>query len=97
MSSLELIQIIKTFFKLITDDSLEMLAAIIIQAIETGINEPVSNLIPAYEQLLINTGQSVTVGDRIGVIVGITNTCCLRLQIENGSEIYLKPGSISLG
>ena len=97
MSSLELIQIIKTFFKLITEGSLEMLAAITIQGMERGINEPVSNLIPAYEQLLINTGQSVIVGDRTGVIVGITNTCCLRLQIENGSEIYLKPGSISLG
>ncbi|WP_199192284.1 hypothetical protein [Chlorogloea sp. CCALA 695] len=74
-----------------------MLAAITIQGIERGINEPVANLIPAYEQLLINMGQSVTVGDRTGVIVGITNTCCLRLQIEDGSEIHLKPGSISLG
>ncbi|PSB35515.1 biotin--[acetyl-CoA-carboxylase] ligase [Chlorogloea sp. CCALA 695] len=80
-----------------TIPSLEMLAAVTIQGIERGINEPVANLIPAYEQLLINMGQSVTFGDRTGVIIGITNTCCLRLQIEDCSEIHLKPGSISLG
>jgi len=76
---------------------LEMLAAVTIQGIERGINEPVANLIPAYEQLLINMGQSVTVGDRTGVIIGITNTCVLRLRLEDNSEIHLKPGSLSLG
>ena len=76
---------------------LEMLAAVTIQGIEKGINAPIANLILAYEQLLINIGQSVTVGDRTGIIIGITNTCCLRLQVEDGSEIHLKPGSISLG
>lgn len=76
---------------------LEMLAAVTIQGIERGINEPVANLIPAYEQLLINIGQSVTVGDRTGVIIGITNTCALRVRLKDNSEIHLKPGSLSLG
>jgi BirA family transcriptional regulator, biotin operon repressor / biotin---[acetyl-CoA-carboxylase] ligase len=76
--------------------SLEMLAAVTIQGIKKGINEPIASLIPSYEQLLINIGQKVTVGDRTGVIIGITNTCCLRVQIED-AEIHLKPGSVSLG
>ncbi len=76
---------------------LEMLAAVTIQGIERGINEPVANLIPAYEQLLINMGQLVTVGDRTGVIIGITNTCALRVRLKDNSEIHLKPGSLSLG
>ncbi len=80
-----------------TIPSLEMLAAITIQGIEKGISEPVANLIPAYEQLLINIGQTVTVGDRPGIIIGITNNCGLRLRLEDGSETHLKPGSISLG
>ncbi len=80
-----------------TIPSLEMLAAITIQGIEKGINEPVANLIPAYEQLLINIGQKVTVGDRTGVIIGITDSCNLCLCLEDNSEIYLAPGSLSLG
>ena len=79
-----------------TIPSLEMLAAITIQGIERGINEPVTNLVPAYEQLLINIGQIVTVGDRTGVIIGITDTCFLRWRLEDNSEIHLAPGSISL-
>ena len=66
-----------------TIPSLEMLAAITIQGIERGINEPVANLVPAYEQLLINIGQKVTVGDRTGVIIGITDTCFLRWRLED--------------
>lgn len=80
-----------------TIPNLEMLAAITIQGIERGINEPVANLLPAYEQLLINIGQKVTVGDRSGVIIGITDTCDLRLRLEDNSEIHLAPGSLSLG
>ena len=80
-----------------TIPSLEMLAAITIQGIERGINEPVANLVPAYEQLLINIGQKVTVGDRTGVIIGITDTCFLRWRLEDNSEIHLAPGSLSLG
>lgn len=80
-----------------TISSLEMLAAATIQGIEKGINEPVANLLPAYEQLLINIGQKVTVSDRTGVIIGITDTCDLRLRLEDNSEIYLAPGSLSLG
>lgn len=82
---------------LATITCLEMLAAITIQGIATGINEPIANLLSSYEQLLINIGRSLTVGDRTGIIVGITNTCCLRLRLEDSSEIHLNPGSISLG
>ncbi|WP_009631990.1 biotin--[acetyl-CoA-carboxylase] ligase [Synechocystis sp. PCC 7509] len=85
---------LSSFINIIPD--LEMLAAITIQGIETGINKPIASLIPSYEQLLLNIGQKVTVGDRPGVIIGITDTCCLRVQIED-AEVHLKPGSISLG
>ncbi len=80
-----------------TIPSLKKLAAITIQGIERGINEPIANLIPSYEQLLINIGQTVTVSDRTGIIVGITNNCSLRVRLEDSSEIHLNPGSISLG
>lgn len=79
-----------------TINSLEMLAAITIQGIVKGMNEPVAKLLPAYEQLLLNIGQKVTVGDRSGIIIGITNNCSLRVRLEDRSEIYLAPGSISL-
>ncbi len=86
---------LQSFIKTIT--SLELLAAITIQGITRGINEPIATLLPSYEQLLINIGQTVSVGDHTGIIVGITDTCCLHLRLEDGAEIYLNPGSISLG
>ncbi len=86
---------LQSFTKTIT--SLEMLAAITIQGIETGRNEPIAKLLPSYAQLLINIGQTITVGDRTGIIIGITNNCCLRVRLEDSSEISLNPGSISLG
>lgn len=81
---------------LATIPSLEMLAALTIQGIERGINEPMKTLLPSYEQLIINIGQTVKVGDRTGIMIGITNNCCVRLRLEDGSEIHLKPGTISL-
>ncbi len=87
-----------------TISSLEMLAAITIQGITKGMNAPIANLIPAYEQLLINIGQKVTVGDRTGVVVGVNSSGYLRVCLDREKntpidpvEICLKPGSISLG
>ncbi len=84
-----------SFLETIT--SLEMLAAITIQGIVKGMNEPMETLLLSYEQLLTTIGKSVTIGDRPGVIIGITNTCSLRVRLEDTSEIHLKPGTISLG
>lgn len=86
-----------------TISSLEMLATITIQGIQKGIDEPVANLVPAYEELLINIGQKVKVGDRTGIVVGVNNSGYLRVCLDgekntsiNPVEVCLKPGSISL-
>lgn len=86
-----------------TVTSLEMLAAIAIQGVTKGMNAPIANLLPAYEQLLINIGQKVTASDRTGIVVGVNNSGYLRVCLDkeknisiNPVEICLKPGSISL-
>lgn len=86
-----------------TINSLEMLAAIIIQGITKGMNAPMTNLLTAYEQLLINIGQTVKVGDRTGIVIGVNSSGYLRVCLDgekntsiNPVEVCLKPGSISL-
>lgn len=87
-----------------TVPSLEQLAAIAIQGIDKGINQPIETLLPAYEQLLTSIGRSISIGDRQGVVVGVSSTGYLRVRLEAEEnpttdilEIPLKPGSISLG
>lgn len=87
-----------------TITSLEMLAAITLEGIARGMNEPIETLLPAYEQLLTSLGRSVTIDGRNGVIVGVNSTGYLRVRlepIENTPtgilEIPLKPGNISFG
>lgn len=93
--------------------SLEILAAIVFHGLEFGIKQlldsGIENILPAYNKLLINIGQQVLVEDRLGKVVGVTNSGELKVKINPGSptlkaqsqilssEIYLKPGRISLG
>lgn len=88
---------------LATIPSLEMLAAMTIQGIVQGMNEPIETLLPSYEQLLTTIGRSVTVGDRTGIAVGVDSSGYLQVRLEASEntppgivEVPIKPGSISL-
>ena len=93
--------------------SLEMLAAIVFHglylAIKQFLQEGIERILSSYSQLLINIGQQVLVEDCVGTVVGVTTTGELRVKLNLDSanpltqsqisspEIYLKPGTISLG
>ncbi len=93
--------------------SLEMLAAIVFHGVDSAIKQlldsGIESILPGYNQLLINMGQEVLVENRLGKIVGVTNSGELKVKINpdsatpktqsqiSPSEIYLKPGTISLG
>jgi len=93
--------------------SLEMLAAIVFHGLDSAIKQlldsGIESILPAYNQLLINIGQKVVVEDCIGTVIGVTNSGELKVEIHSDSviskthsqilpsEIYLKPGTISLG
>ncbi|MGD1717215.1 biotin--[acetyl-CoA-carboxylase] ligase [Dapis sp. BLCC M172] len=93
--------------------SLEMLAAIVFHGLDSAIKQlldsGIESILPGYTQLLINIGQEVVVEDSLGKVVGVTNTGELKVKINpdsatpktqpqiSPSEIYLKPGTISLG
>ena len=88
--------------------SLEMLTAITLSGIASGNQRSfagIDALLPDYEKLLINIGRSVCVDGRSGIIVGVTSTGDLRVRLCSmidvnsvaAPEIYLKPGTISLG
>jgi BirA family transcriptional regulator, biotin operon repressor / biotin---[acetyl-CoA-carboxylase] ligase len=87
---------------------LEMLTSIVLLGIESGIEclcqEGISILSSRYLDLLINMGDQVFVKNLSGTVVGITPQGDLRvsLEIDNTNEIktpeiYLEPGTISLG
>ena len=91
-----------------TITSLEMLTAITLSGIASGNQRSfagIDALLPDYEKLLINIGRSVCVDGRSGIIVGVTSTGDLRVRLCSmidvnsvaAPEIYLKPGTISLG
>lgn len=91
-----------------TITSLEMLAAITLIGIASGNQRSfagIDALLPDYEKLLINIGRSVCIDGRSGIIVGVTSTGDLRVRLCSiidvnsvaAPEIYLKPGTISLG
>jgi len=86
----------------------EMLAALTLQGIASGhqcLQAGIDALLPSYHQLLTSIGKQVTVDGRTGVVVGITPQGDLRIKFDTNriskstenSEIYLKPGAISLG
>lgn len=97
----------KTYPNLTGDlPSLEMLAAIVLEGLARGWHywqqEGVESLVRAYETLLVNIGQSVTIEGQSGTVVGVDGDGNLRVRLtaktgEILSEIYRSPGSISLG
>lgn len=89
--------------------SIEMLAAHVILGIASGyefcLQAGIETLLDSYHQLLTSMGKQVNVDGRAGVVLGVTATGKLRVVVatkNNGeytekSEIYLNPGTISLG
>lgn len=84
-------------------DSLEMLAAIVLQGLRLGYcywqQQGVESLVAGYETLLVNLHNQVTIDGNSGQIVGITPTGQLRVQMNTPqqTEICLEPGTVSLG
>lgn len=91
-------------------DSLEKLAAIVLQGLRLGYcywqQQGIQNLVAAYETLLVSIGDEVTIAAdsgeskrTSGKIVGITSTGQLRVQIPSPDpiEFCLEPGAIHLG
>lgn len=84
---------------------LEMLAALAIKGINSGyqllVHKGITHLLPKYQSLLINIGQKVVIEGCEGVIIGISATGELRVRLNPNSalasEIFLQPGTISLG
>ncbi|MBD2206280.1 biotin--[acetyl-CoA-carboxylase] ligase [Calothrix sp. FACHB-1219] len=87
---------------------LEMLTAQVLLGIESGIQclfkEGVNVLLSRYLDLLTNMGDRIQVNDHVGTIVGVTPQGNLRVNLETYNtketilpEIYIQPGTISLG
>jgi BirA family transcriptional regulator, biotin operon repressor / biotin---[acetyl-CoA-carboxylase] ligase len=85
--------------------SLEELAAIVLQGLALGYQtwqrSGIDAILPAYNSVLANLGQSIQVNGQLGTIVGVTRTGELRIQLSpgdsSGSEVTFKPGMIRLG
>ncbi len=88
--------------------SLEMLTSTVLLGIESGIlclfQEGVNILLSRYLELLTNIGERVNVNNFAGTVVGVTDTGELHVRMETCElktvitpEIYLQPGTISLG
>ncbi|MBR8834609.1 MAG: biotin--[Stigonema ocellatum SAG 48.90 = DSM 106950] len=88
--------------------SLEMLTSTVLLGIESGImtlfQEGVNILLSRYLELLTNIGDRVYVDNVAGTIVGVTPQGELRVLLSTSElktvitpEIYLQPGTISLG
>ena len=91
-----------------TISSLEMLTSIVLLGIESGIlclfQEGVDILLSRYLELLTNVGERVNVNNFAATVVGVTHTGELHVRMETSElktvitpEIYLQPGTISLG
>lgn len=87
---------------------LEMLTATVLLGIESGIQclfqEGVNILLSRYLKFLSNMGDKVYINDFTGTVVGVTATGELRVRPSPSElksvitpEIYLQPGTISLG
>ena len=84
--------------------SLESLATITLQGLLSGCQrstpEGIKTVLPSYLELLSSWGRSVVVDGCPGVVVGVTATGDLQVQLHSEvgtSTIDLKPGAISLG
>jgi BirA family transcriptional regulator, biotin operon repressor / biotin---[acetyl-CoA-carboxylase] ligase len=89
-------------------ESLEMLAAITIAGLIGGYQYwqtfGIEAILPKYLDLLVNVGQTVTIGDQMGTVVGVLpsgelhiNLCCFGKSKLDDPDFYAKPGTISLG
>ncbi|WP_254173436.1 biotin--[acetyl-CoA-carboxylase] ligase [Planktothrix pseudagardhii] len=87
--------------------SLEFLAALILQGLDLGIQQlssaTINKVLTDYTHLLTCIGKPISIADQQGVIIGISEQGNLRVglypQTEIGfsQEIDLKPGTISVG
>lgn len=86
--------------------TLESLAVVVLTGLLTGYQQfqqqGIEALLPNYLELLDSLGHPVSIAGDPGVVVGITPTNELRVQLQrdrsnSSSEICLKPGTISLG
>lgn len=88
--------------------NMENLATQVLLGLESGIEclfkEGVNILLPKYADLLANKGDRVCVNDLEGTVIGVTSSGCLHVRTENSEpksvkipELYLEPGTISLG
>jgi BirA family biotin operon repressor/biotin-[acetyl-CoA-carboxylase] ligase len=87
-------------------ESLELLAAITLHGILAGYadwqQQGITAILPPYRDLLLHCDRPVVVDGRSGRIAGVTPLGELHVQFEPDSsnaplEIFLKPGTISLG
>ncbi|AFZ02319.1 biotin--[acetyl-CoA-carboxylase] ligase [Calothrix sp. PCC 6303] len=87
---------------------IETLICKVLLGIESGVRclfeEGIDILLPSYLNYLTNMGDKVNVDNTVGTVVGVTSTGCLHVRMETSKsksvrtpEIYLKPGTISLG
>jgi BirA family biotin operon repressor/biotin-[acetyl-CoA-carboxylase] ligase len=87
---------------------LEMLTSTVLLGIESGMEclsqEGISILLSRYLELLTNIGDKVYVNNLSGTIIGVTSQGNLRVSMDfydtnklKTSEIYVEPGTISLG
>lgn len=86
--------------------SLEMLAALVLQGLRTGLRQRltvgIEPLLKSYSRLLTCIGYRVKVAEQSGVIIGVNAAGELRVLLKsNGTnkaqEICIEPGKISLG
>jgi BirA family transcriptional regulator, biotin operon repressor / biotin---[acetyl-CoA-carboxylase] ligase len=85
--------------------SLEELAAIVLQGLALGYqtwqDSGIEAIVPAYNSVLVNLGQSIQVNGQLGTVKGVTSTGDLRVQLNperlSSSEVTLKPGTVRLG
>lgn len=85
-------------------NSLEMLAAIVIQGINLGYQhwseQGIESLLPSYLELLDSQGRQIIFEGNPATIAGVTPSGELRICLNSAEipkEICLKPGTISLG
>ena len=87
--------------------SLEMLAAIVLKGLMGGYQDwqqyGIDGVLLSYQSLLINLGDCISINNHSGYVIGVAPTgelkVCLRSPEvgETNPEMYLQPGTISLG
>ncbi|VXD24070.1 Biotin acetyl-CoA carboxylase ligase [Planktothrix serta PCC 8927] len=87
--------------------SLEFLAALVLQGLDLGIQQlssaNINKVLTDYTQLLTCMGKPISIAEQKGVIIGISEQGNLRVglypktEIGFSQEIDLKPGTISVG